>query len=114
VVRAQAHPLRLELDELLVHVVVVVVLALLRRQLARQCLARAVVLREARRGEVVEAERERELFLGQLAVLVAVEPEPELLERTAEAGEDLLVDLLELDLVDVAGVVRVELRHDLR
>ena len=112
VVLAQAHLLRLQLVELLIHVVVVV-LALLRRQLARQCLTRAVVLREAGRGEVVEAERQRELFLRQLAVFVAVEPDPELLVRAAEAREDLLVDLLELHLGDVAVVIRVELRHEL-
>lgn len=108
----QAHLLRQPLVAILVHVDLVV-LVLLRRQLARQCLTRAVVLREAARGEVVEAERQRELFLGQLAVFVAVEPDPELLERAAEVREELFVDLFELHLGDVAVVIRVELRHEL-
>ena len=70
VVRAQAQVLRLQAVELVIHVFFISVLvALLVRQLARECLARALLLGEAGRGEVVEAEREGELLRRQLAVL---------------------------------------------
>ena len=68
-VRAQAQVLRLQAVELVIHVLVLVLVALLVRQLARESLARALVLGEAGRGEVVEAEREGELLRRQLAVL---------------------------------------------
>ena len=70
VVRAQAQVLRLQAVELVIHVFFISVLvALIVRQLARECLARALLLGEAGRGEVVEAEREGELLRRQLAVL---------------------------------------------
>ena len=68
--RVRAQVLRLQAVELVIHVFFISVLvALLVRQLARECLARALLLGEAGRGEVVQAEREGELLRRQLAVL---------------------------------------------